>query len=656
MRSLLPTKRIGHARTTASAPSMVKSDGLSLRRLRSIWRERLRPVWQDFRPVVVLVLAAAVLILGTIGFQDYQRIHHLRDYSPLDGFYRALQLFGFGATLEPRIPVTLQIARLLGPFVAGYAVFRGLLVLSREQLQIFWFRFFLRNHVVVAGLGTAGYRMAISHYERGYRVVAIERDAAHPAIQGCRQRGIGVLKGDAMDKGMLEKSRVDRARTLIVTCGSDAVNMNIATAASAYTSGRRFGVLTALVHLDDFSFLVMMKAQSLTNESSSTFRLALFNVYATGAQMLLEKHPPFGAGAEQQQHVLIVGFEGVARSLAVNVFRQWLLADSGPAGRLLVTFAGPSAEEDRKQFLSRHPEIDQLANCELAAWNVDFTASQLLRKPLAVAPTRTYVCVASETQALTITLALSRRDDTVAGGIVVVLPDESSGMAAILRSGGEALRNVEAFGLLAAAFSPKAVEHTTNEILAMASHETHLDSELAKGATAKDDPSLVSWEDLPDGLKESNRLFADDIPAKLAKIGCVTTPAPLANPTDDLVEFTPEEVKLLAPLEHDRWSDDCVRHLGMRKTSGVKDTARGLHPLIGVPFDDLPEENKEKDRAKVRSVPEILARAGFEIVRMTDSTSPEAPRTSDEQNPAGTGRFTRQAEQAEQRSPAGTSS
>jgi hypothetical protein len=618
---------IKRSRTVASAPSLARADGLSLRRLRSLSRDRVRPVWRELRPLAIVALAVTVLVLGTIGFQKYRS-----DYDMFDSLYRALQLFGFGGTLEPPIPFTLQVARILGPIVTGYAAIRGVAALSREQLQLFWFRFFLRNHVVVAGLGTAGYRMAVSYYQKGYRVIAIERDAATPAIQGCRERGIGVLKGDATDRSLLTKARVDRASTLIVTCGSDTRNMDVAAAVSAQTASRGRGVLTALVHLDDFSFLAMMKAQSLTNESGSTFRLALFNVYATGAKLLLEDHPPFrGRRAPQARHIVIVGYEGVARSLALNVLKRWRIVQKDPQDRLLITFAGPSAERDRREFASCYAETDEAPEFELAAWEVDFESADLRQAPLDVEPSMIYVCVESETKALTIALTVSRRHDTAETPIVVALPDDASGMAAILRSGGEALRDVEPFGVLNTAFSPDALYHTTNELLARASHETHVRSQIAKGLTAGEDPSLVSWDELPDLLKESNRLFADDIPSKLATIGCLATPAPLIDPGGPLLEFTSEEIELLARLEHDRWSEDGLRHLGMRKTSGAKDPNRGLHPLIGVPFDDLPEDNKEKDRAKVRSVPEILAVAGYEVVRMTEQPAKRSAAATDPQ-------------------------
>jgi hypothetical protein len=85
--------------------------------------------------------------------------------------------------------------------------------------------------------------------------------------------------------------------------------------------------------------------------------------------------------------------------------------------------------------------------------------------------------------------------------------------------------------------------------------------------------------------------------------------------------LTEDEVNLLAPVGHDRWSADMKTHLAWRRADGPKDEARKRHPLIDVPFDELPED-KEKDRDKVRWIPEILARAGFKIARTSQPTGP----------------------------------
>ena len=82
--------------------------------------------------------------------------------------------------------------------MVGVAAIRGLLVLSREQLRLIGFRLFRRGHIVIVGLGDVGFRSRDLN-ELGARVIAIDRDATKPSIEGCRERGISVLVGDATD-------------------------------------------------------------------------------------------------------------------------------------------------------------------------------------------------------------------------------------------------------------------------------------------------------------------------------------------------------------------------------------------------------------------------------------------------------------------------
>ena len=44
--------------------------------------------------------------------------------------------------------------------------------------------------------------------------------------------------------------------------------------------------------------------------------------------------------------------------------------------------------------------------------------------------------------------------------------------------------------------------------MAMARHEDYCAAERLRGITSRDNPSLVSWDDLPESLKDSNRRFA----------------------------------------------------------------------------------------------------------------------------------------------------
>ena len=100
-------------------------------------------------------------------------------------------------------------------------------------------------------------------------------------------------------------------------------------------------------------------------------------------------------------------------------------------------------------------------------------------------------------------------------------------------------------------------------------------------------------------------------------------PAPLLDPERSSFGFTEAEVAALAPFEHERWSADMKR---MGYQPGPRDSRH--HPFIDLPFEQLPEDNKEKDRAHVRSIPHVLARAGFRVRRLDEGPGPSRPGAS----------------------------
>jgi hypothetical protein len=61
----------------------------------------------------------------------------------------------------------------------------------------------------------------------------------------------------------------------------------------------------------------------------------------------------------------------------------------------------------------------------------------------------------------------------------------------------------------------------------------------------------------------------------------------------------------------------------------VRDDARKIHPLI-VGWEQLDETERDKDREPVREIPEMLARAGFEIIRIGAFSGASALRSVDE--------------------------
>ena len=573
-------------------------------RIWQLWREQLRPYWHDARPVVVVVAGLLVIVLGTLGYLDYNDLHAKNpDFNWIDGLYRAVGLFGLTGGVDPPVPLELQIARILGPLVFGYAALQALLTLFRREARLLGIRLFARDHVIVAGLGVKGFRLATCLHARGHRVIVIERDAANPRVPGMRERGITVLTGDATDAEMLRRAQAARAAYVLVVCGQDGTNIDVATAAERVAQDRVTGVLTVLVHVDDERLWLMLSTAGIGTERP-TFRLEVFNVFALGARALIDEHPPFdpaGARADGLQ-VLLVGTQGVGRHLVLHVARAWRAARRDARQRLLVTVAGPGAAPYVEELREDHPELDGL--CFLhAAEDLDAVPGQA---------TTTYVSLPDETEALSTALAL--RGGAGAGGtIVVAVADDRSGVAQALRAEGRALGGIEAVGVLSRALTPEVLHHGETEALARAKHDEYRRAEARRGITEEQNPSMRPWEEIPESLRESNRRFADGISKKLAASGCIVVPAPLADPERPGFAFTDEELEPLAIGEHDRWVAD-LRRDGWQPTTGSKDPERKLHPLL-VPWEDLSEDDKDRDRDPVREIPAMLAHAGFRIVR-----------------------------------------
>ena len=80
-----------------------------------------------------------------------------------------------------------------------------------------------------------------------------------------------------------------------------------------------------------------------------------------------------------------------------------------------------------------------------------------------------------------------------------------------------------------------------------------------------------------------------------------------------LFEFTPEEVEILAEMEHERWVLEREADGWLYGETRNVDTKISPHLR---PWDELTEEVKEYDRETVRGTPEFLAKVGFKVYRM----------------------------------------
>ena len=127
-----------------------------------------------------------------------------------------------------------------------------------------------------------------------------------------------------------------------------------------------------------------------------------------------------------------------------------------------------------------------------------------------------------------------------------------------------------------------------------------------------DEPAAMTWKELPEHLRTSNReqaAYAENI---LRKVGFGVRNA--SGKKVKRPKFTKKEIELMAEMEHGRWT---VERLGNGwKLGPERDAKEKISPYL-VSWRKLPEAIKDYDRAAVQEFPEVLAKAGLEVYRLT---------------------------------------
>lgn len=123
---------------------------------------------------------------------------------------------------------------------------------------------------------------------------------------------------------------------------------------------------------------------------------------------------------------------------------------------------------------------------------------------------------------------------------------------------------------------------------------------------------VVDWKDLPDDKKKSNLDAAADIPVKLGSIGygirMTRDNEPILTP-----DITDIEIEQLAEEEHERWCREQM--LQGWRYDNPRNNKLKLHPNL-VPWNELSEEDKNKDREAIYAIPCILNKQDICIYRI----------------------------------------
>lgn len=531
-------------------------------------------------------------------------------------FYRAVQLFywnyfPWNATLEAKLPWSLEIARWLAPIVTLGALSRVAIALFHKRWDHFRAKR-MRGHAVICGAGLQGMVLARELRGSGSQVIIIESNSDR--VEALAAEGELAVHGDATKPEILRGGSVQRAALVIAATGND--HDNIAVAMSAVQSGA--GTIFAHSSSSALSDLYW-RNRVLASSLNGAGRVRLFNHARNVARCTILDFPP---GSDRgQAHVVLPDLGALATALAV----EYALVGHFKGDRKIhLHIVGRNASGELVDFLARFPGIHRCA--QISA--VDLAPSQSFSRATADLATNPadsftiYPDLADEGRACS--LALEIRESIPSDFMIKVLIPGSgdSSMRPLIEENPDLRGRIGFLPPPERTCGYEAVVGGSLDRVACAIHENWLietrhqiaearargDESLAKRHEAKG--TFRPWEDLSEEQKGANRSQADHIPCKIRAAGF----DPKTVTKADWDQLTGETIEFLARMEHERWA--AYYWMTGWTCAAERNEERKAHPNL-VPYDDLDEPTKDYDRKAVRNLGQYLVPG-----KMPDATSP----------------------------------
>ncbi len=263
------------------------------------------------------VLVAGFVLLATAG-----------GFSPGDALYLTLLDAAGAAVTDPQLSGPEKVAQFMLTFdgMAFLPVVTAAVVGARLTGSVRSKERPLSGHVIVAGLGNVGTRIAGQLHDLGVDVVCVDRDENAAGIALARQLGLRVVIGETHREETLRAAGVRTSQALVSVTNSDIVNLETALHARALAADVR---LVLRLSDDDLAERVQKTvgnaiSRSVPSLAAPAFAAAMLEhqvlrTIPVGRHVLLIADVRVGAGSELAgQPVQRVHRDGEVRVIAVQ--------------------------------------------------------------------------------------------------------------------------------------------------------------------------------------------------------------------------------------------------------------------------------------------------------------------------------------------------
>jgi len=439
-------------------------------------------------------------------------------------------------------------------------------------------------------------------------------------------QGVKVVTYNGGFEGMLKATRASEANTLISICDNWLDNITICRAA-----------LSPALKNPSLQVKCMMESLERNRsfnceeyfEKNSLSRLRIFNESEMLARKMFSEFPADSIVAQTNKrvHVLMFGLTSVSEALILQLAR---LGHYRSGQKPKVSIVDSNLDTKMHSIINSIPAINNLLEINL----VERSVGELKLKDIIEIInnkdriTIAYVCGINEIENLRIARMLLSE---VAHGSNLY-KEKPFDVVALDPPGGIVLSDFYIYGEHAGKFhlfslvgqdrstEKSIIAHSLlgdlDDFIGRSLHDAYLKKDLQlleQNPKHKIHPNSVAWENLPENIRNANRAVADHFDIKMRAVGCKVVPEGIGTE----VQLSPNEIEILAIMEHQRWWAD--RSINGWKLAEVRDDINRFHPNM-VPYEELSNADKQKDRDSVLQMIEILGSECMILVKKPSKT------------------------------------
>jgi RyR domain-containing protein len=562
--------------------------------------------------------ALLVLLALTLGFWGWMLFEPGKGVlGVLNNVFRTVQLIALQFPTDFRdVPWQLQVARLLVPLFAVVASFHVLVGSITRPVRVGLLPF-ARNHIFIYGFEALTDAALAAVVDRGRRVIIVAATVDAARLSALEGLGVTVVDSDPLQPQTFKSLALKRSAAVFLVADDDVANLNVAMLVLSAATGRPADlpplILAVRIQREDLATELDAALDGLARSQRVQYHRLLPR--RESLRLELARFAPIWTKRDltERSHVLLVGLSGAWQQIASQMV---VATQDHPGERPILTFVVTDAElEALQHWRAARPELDLVVEIDVLTRG----ANDLLPSGDAVTKWRAARAVPhlaivqrEDADAISTMLALRRPGNALATETVPVLVHQSKedrilGRLGDTRIDERDMTRLVAFGGLIRAESVDRVLDRIGDEVAIRLHAHYLDA--AKTLPPGSPAALATWDGLTENLRDANRVVADHAPILFAAAGLTIA---RSGEGVEVAAITPDELERLAMIEHRRWMADRIDH-GWRR-GAIRDDRLMLHTDF-VPWEQLSESDKEKDRNSVRSLIACLAEVGRVLVR-----------------------------------------